>query len=439
MTPPENTEGFVAQLERIKDNKRKAIHLLLEEIQKDILQQEKFIQEQNVRLKESELTLRSNKDCHQVLTVAQKMIPQLNSQVQGDLEQGNQGERARLIDNDMKVINIERVAGVVESDEVIRFRKLVFRATKGKSFMFTEQFIDADERGQGGTSTRSVYIITYYDGAHTRDKIQRICDSFTGQRYNLPELSQLGADIQRMAQSVTNQRSVLDRTRHELRKQLMEFDHIKGETESSGSDGSSTIFIYRMFLAQEKALYQSLNMMRAQNDRLFGYFWAPVEYEHDIKTDLSSQTATKITPIEDNNGIQPPTFNKMTDFTWVFQQIVDTYGTPTYKEANPTPVAIVTFPFMFGLMFGDMGHGSIMAFFGLYLTLGASRLEKGALGAFVPLRYFLLLLGLSAAYCGFLYNEFFSMPVHIFKSCYDNSQRHKWFDVDGKTSNDYYY
>jgi len=256
VSKPENTEGFVTQLNRIKDNKRKAIHLLLEEIQKDINQQEKFIAEQNIRLKESEMTLRSNKDCHMVLSVAQKMIPQLNSQVQGDMENGT-GEKARLID-DRNVINIERVAGVVESEEIVRFRKLIFRATKGKSFMYTEQFSDTDDRGN--VSVRSVYIITYYDGTHTRDKIQRICDSFTGQRYNLPELNQLSADITRMAQSVTNQRSVLDRTRHELRKQLMEFDNIKGDADSSnGNEGSSTIFIYKMFLSQEKALYQTLN------------------------------------------------------------------------------------------------------------------------------------------------------------------------------------
>jgi len=224
-----------------------------------------------------------------------------------------------------------------------------------------------------------------------------------------------------MAQSVTNQRSVLDRTRHELRKQLMEFDNIKGDVDSSSgqNEGSSTIFIYKMFLSQEKALYQTLNMMRAQNDRLFGYFWAPVEYEHDIRTGLANQTATKITGIEDNNMIMPPTYNKQTDLTFVFQQIVDTYGVPTYKEVNPTPVYIVTFPFMFGLMFGDMGHGSVLCLFGLFLVLMGNRLERTALEAFIPMRYFLFMLGLAATYCGFLYNEFFSMPTQIFDSCYE--------------------
>jgi len=63
VTPPENIEGFLFQLKRIKDNKRKAINLLLEEIQKDIAQQETFIQEQNGRMKDAEASLNNLKDC----------------------------------------------------------------------------------------------------------------------------------------------------------------------------------------------------------------------------------------------------------------------------------------------------------------------------------------------------------------------------------------
>jgi len=274
ITPPDNIEGFIYHLNRIKDNKRKAIHLLLDEIMKEIHQQDKFITEQNMRLKESETSLMSVKDCYQVLRVAQKMIPQLNQHVAGDLESSSRNnlDEKPLIDN--KLINIERVAGVVDSEEVIRFRKLIFRATKGKSFMFTEQYSDSDAPDG---KTRSVYIITYYDGAHIRDKIQRICDSFSGQRFNLPEMNQLGEQIQRMADSIKNQRNVFDRTRQQLRQQLMDFDNIQ---EDSGlQKSSSTIFIYKMFLAQEKALYQSLNTMKTQAGGLIGYFWAPAECE----------------------------------------------------------------------------------------------------------------------------------------------------------------
>jgi hypothetical protein len=70
VNPPENIDGFLHQLRRIKENKKKAINLLLEEIQKDVRQQESFIQEQNTRMKDAEASLNSLKDCLQVLNVA---------------------------------------------------------------------------------------------------------------------------------------------------------------------------------------------------------------------------------------------------------------------------------------------------------------------------------------------------------------------------------
>jgi V-type H+-transporting ATPase subunit a len=185
-----------------------------------------------------------------------------------------------------------------------------------------------------------------------------------------------------------------------------------------------------MFLAQEKALYLSLNMMKPQSGGLIGYFWSPAEYEQEIRDTLGNQTATKITAIKGNFNIVPPTFNKITDFTYVFQTIVDTYGIPTYQEANPTPVSIVTFPFMFGLMFGDMGHGSILAAFGIFLTLGYGPLQKTAFSSLLPYRYFLLLMGLCSTYCGFMYNEFFAMPTEIFGSCYELDKKVQWHKAD---------
>ena len=43
LLPPKNIDGFLAQLRAISSSKRKALNLLLEEIQKDIFMQEGFI------------------------------------------------------------------------------------------------------------------------------------------------------------------------------------------------------------------------------------------------------------------------------------------------------------------------------------------------------------------------------------------------------------
>jgi V-type H+-transporting ATPase subunit a len=51
----------------------------------------------------------------------------------------------------------------------------------------------------------------------------------------------------------------------------------------------------------------------------------------------------------------PPTHFHTNKFTEVFQAVVNTYGVPRYREANPALFTTVTFPFLFGVMYGDMG------------------------------------------------------------------------------------
>ena len=99
---------------------------------------------------------------------------------------------------------------------------------------------------------------------------------------------------------------------------------------------------------------------------------------------------------------------------------------PSYLEANPAVIAMVTFPFFFGMMFGDMGHGSIIFMFGTYLTLNAESLKKGAMAGMVAYRYLFLMMGLMSLYCGFIYNEFFAMNTTIFDSCYQMDTRDRW-------------
>ena len=124
--------------------------------------------------------------------------------------------------------------------------------------------------------------------------------------------------------------------------------------------------------------------------------------------------------IVQNHGIKPPTMFKINEFTNVFQQIVDTYGIPNYKEANPAVFACVTFPFLFGIMFGDLGHGCVILSLGIFLCLASDLLKAKApaMGPLLDLRYIILLMGLFAAYCGFIYNDFMSIPLFIFDSCY---------------------
>ena len=82
--------------------------------------------------------------------------------------------------------SLTTIAGVVAQEEVVRLRRLIFRATKGKSFIHVEQFEYEEEFEGDNPEVRSVYIIMFLDGPTVRDRIKKICDSFQGERFDIP-------------------------------------------------------------------------------------------------------------------------------------------------------------------------------------------------------------------------------------------------------------
>jgi V-type H+-transporting ATPase subunit a len=72
----------------------------------------------------------------------------------------------------------------------------------------------------------------------------------------------------------------------------------------------------------------------------------------------------------------PPTSFYENEFFNPSQLLTNEYGIPNYKELNPTVINSVTFPFLFGVMFGDIGHGSVLLLFGIFLCLGKDMLMR---------------------------------------------------------------
>jgi V/A-type H+-transporting ATPase subunit I len=92
---------------------------------------------------------------------------------------------------------------------------------------------------------------------------------------------------------------------------------------------------------------------------------------------------------------------------------VTLYGTPSYKEADPTSFLAISYMILFGAMFGDLGQGFIFAFTGFMMGLKKKSAVSGVL----------IRIGLSSMLFGSLYDSVFGIEhvlsgflVHLFNN-----------------------
>jgi len=84
---------------------------------------------------------------------------------------------------------------------------------------------------------------------------------------------------------------------------------------------------------------------------------------------------------------------------------------------NPSIFNLVTF--LFGVMFGDIGHGHILFAFGIILICKSTQYKNTFLSIILPHKYTIALMGFFFLYCGLIYNEYISISFNIFGSCYN--------------------
>jgi len=178
---------------------------------------------------------------------------------------------------------------------------------------------------------------------------------------------------------------------------------------------------------KEKAIYHTMNMFNYDVGRrcLIAEGWCPKNATERIINAMRQATETSgalvpsiLSVIEAHE--EPPTYYQTNKFTVAFQNIVDAYGVGHYREVNPATFTIITFPFLFAVMFGDAGHGIILTIFALYLVIKEKQLANQKLNEIIDTmfqgRYMLLLMGLFSIYTGLIYNEAFAVPIDIFGS-----------------------
>lgn len=331
-----------------------------------------------------------------------------------------------------KEASLKFIAGVILSEHELKLRRTVFRVSYGLAMI---SFWDLNENNlknnnQNLTTNlgpKKIFTILIKNSENSSNyllgKLVKICDALSATRYNVPPRLSITSVIEEIDREITRMQTLVEEIIFSIKSQ------IENKTGSKTQPGKYTL--YRLYFKKQREIYSNLAKCRSTNSFVDGQIWVLENKMQEISDALtntvntsSNSVGANIISLENNNNIfSPPTFIDTNEFIWPFQEIVDTYGIPRYQEINPTIFNIVTFPFLFGIMFGDIGHGFCLLILAGYLCYYAEEIKKEKHSVFKPAlqgRYLLLLMGFFSFYCGWIYNEFFSLALPVFGgSCYD--------------------
>lgn len=316
--------------------------------------------------------------------------------------------------NSLAVMNIGHVSGVIPRARLGAMERILWRILRGNLYMSQVEIEEPiSDPVTNEPIDKNVFTI-FVHGSEILAKVRKISESLGATLYSVNENPK---DRQEQLSEVNSRigdiMSVLQNTRQTAHAEL--------------SYLSSNLRAWMVAVRKEKAIYQTMNLFNYDNSRkcLIAEGWCPSNDLHKVQStlrDVADRAGVAQASIlnEINTAKTPPTFNRTNKFTQAFQSIMDAYGIGTYQEVNPGLIAIVTFPFLFAIMFGDLGHGFFLFLAALYLVLNEKSLSRARYGEIFDMafygRYIMLLMGLYSMYTGFIYNDLFSKSMNVFGS-----------------------
>ncbi|WFD04111.1 hypothetical protein MOBT1_002814 [Malassezia obtusa] len=307
--------------------------------------------------------------------------------------------------------DLEFVAGTVDRAQMATLERILWRALRGNLFMnYAEIPQGFPEPGHDEPVFKNVFVV-FAHGTTVLAKIRKIAESMGATLFPVEsDADQREARLHDVLERIEDHENILHSTSAARRAELLKV--------------AESITAWHDLVRKEKLVYSTMNLF--QNDlrqkTMVAEGWTPTNDLPSVQ--LALRRATEDTGAHVSSVMQvlrtketPPTYQLANRFTEGFQAIIDAYGFATYQEVNPGLFAVISFPFLFAVMFGDIGHGIILLLAAGAMVLYEQKMMRTKLDEITSMffygRYIILLMGAFAVFTGFMYNDIFSLSMHL--------------------------
>lgn len=306
------------------------------------------------------------------------------------------------------------ISGTIAVEKLSVLERILWRTLRGNLLVHRVDIEEPIYNPKSGKSVLKCVFIIFTHGSILVSKAKRIAEALDANLYR-----------------IDNDSLIRQEQLHDVNARLADIENVIQNTQLTLNTElsliSTKVGLWSMTLAKEKAVYSALNLCIYDPNRkcLIAEGWVPQDNIIAVQNCLSSISQTSGVDVpsivnELKTNKTPPTYHRTNKFTGAFQAIVDVYAVATYREVNPGLPTIITFPFMFAIMFGDLGHGAILTIAALALVLNENKIYKLKRDEIFDMaysgRYILLLMGMFSMYTGLLYNDIFSRSLTLFNS-----------------------
>ena len=369
---------------------------------------EKDVRDLNAKFEQMNAEMNRNREFHEVLRRETAFFHG------GDEELTNRSVELASRELREPERGLSLLTGVLEDDKLHDLEKLIYRATKGNSFVRFDPIEDTFLEGPGHSPQHKTVFAVFFSAPRIHQRLMKVCQTLEANLY--PYREGMSAAI----------RAQLTKQISALRQALAETQRCRDQTLA---DVQREIHTWKALVQTKRAVYQTLNKITFAGMTCVAEAWVPkaelgalrrVVTEAEVATGVMASTVVQVAP--PGAGRTPPTFFRVDKYTETFQGIVESYGVARYKEVNPAVLSVVTFPYLFGVMYGDVGHGVMLTAVAVYLIARERYFLRNSQGEMFDMifgaRYLLVLMGVFATYIGMLYNDTFGLVLGAFPSGY---------------------